>query len=164
MNPQLNALALAMAHYENSPKRIQHYTKVHAFSRLIGELEGLDKQTLFTLETAAYVHDIGIRPALAKYGSSAGPYQEELGPAQAEAMLTELHFDPAVIQRVMYLVGHHHTYSHIDGIDYQILVEADFLVNLFEDSVPPQSIRAAYRKIFRTETGKLLCREMFDFA
>ena len=31
------------------------------------------------------------------------------------------------------LIGHHYTYDHIDAPDWQILVEADFLVNLFED-------------------------------
>ena len=30
------------------------------------------------------------------------------------------------IERVKYLVGHHHTYDNIDGLDYQILIEADF--------------------------------------
>lgn len=31
------------------------------FSRLIGEMEALDAETLYILETAAIVHDIGIR-------------------------------------------------------------------------------------------------------
>ena len=58
-------------------------------------------------------------------------------------------------------MGHHHTYTDIQGLDYQILVEADFLVNLYEDSSPPEAQRAAYQKIFKTETGKRLCREQF---
>ena len=37
-----------------------------------------------------------------------------------------------MIRRVEYLVGHHHTYKDIDGLDYQILVEADFLVNILK--------------------------------
>ena len=35
-----------------------------------------------------------------------------------------------VTERVAYLIGHHHTYDKIEGMDYQILVEADFLVNI----------------------------------
>jgi HD superfamily phosphodiesterase len=161
MNEQLNALALAMIGYEDSIARIQHFTKVHAYSRLIGQLEGLNQELLFTLETAAYVHDIGIKPAWVKYGSSAGPYQEELGPEIAEKLLTELNFDPKVIDRVAYLVGHHHTYDKIDGLDYQILVEADFLVNLFEDNLSKEAAQHAYDSIFKTESGKRICREMF---
>lgn len=162
MKDQLNALALAMMDYEDSVQRIQHFTKVHAYSALIGELEGLDPETMFTLEAAAYVHDIGIKPALLKYGSDAGPYQEELGPAEAEQLLTALGFEESVIRRVSYLVGHHHTYNKIDGVDYQILVEADFLVNLFENSSSASAIDHAYKTIFRTESGKSICRKMFQ--
>jgi hypothetical protein len=60
------------------------------------------------------------------------------------------------------LIGHHHTYSNIEGIDYQILVEADFIVNFFEDNVKEDGIREAYNNIFKTETGKKICREMFS--
>ncbi|MCD8353253.1 MAG: HD domain-containing protein [Clostridiales bacterium] len=159
---QLDRLAAAMlSYYAGDPARIQHFLKVHAFSRLIGQAEDMDKTALYTLEAAAYVHDIGIKPAEAQYGSSAGPYQEALGPAEAERMLGELGFEEPLIRRVCYLVGHHHTYTNIDGLDYQILVEADFLVNLFEDNASKAAVETAYTKIFRTETGKAFCREMF---
>jgi hypothetical protein len=62
---------------------------------------------------------------------------------------------------VAYLVGHHHTYDKIDGLDYQILVEADFLVNLFEDNLSKEAAQHAYDSIFKTESGKRICREMF---
>jgi len=48
----------------------------------------------------------------------------------------------------------HHTYDNIDGLDYQILVEADFLVNLYEDDAGNRAIDKAYKRIFKTETGK----------
>ena len=70
-------------------------------------------------------------------------------------------FTPAQADRVAYLVGHHHTYTNIDGMDYQILVEADFLVNLYEDSVPKAAAQSALDKIFKTQTGKTICKEMF---
>lgn len=90
-----------------------------------------------------------------------GRYQEELGPAPARAMMLECGFTPAQADRVAYLVGHHHTYTNIDGMDYQILVEADFLVNLYEDSVPKAAAQNALDKIFKTQTGKTICKEMF---
>ena len=107
------------------------------------------------------MHDIGIHRAEALYGSSAGKYQEELGPAEAEALLYALNASSALTARVSYLVGHHHTYTNIDGLDYQILVEADFLVNLYEDQIPAAAKKHAYTSIFRTETGKRLCRELY---
>ena len=77
-NRQYAKLVMRMSEYDHgSPKRIQHLLKVHAFSRTIGILEGLDEGSLYILETAALVHDIGIRPALEKYGSEAGYLQEK---------------------------------------------------------------------------------------
>lgn len=155
-------LAFKMTEYYTAdPARVQHFIKVHAFARLIGMSEGLSEKELFTLETAALVHDIGIKKAEVVYGSSAGHYQEELGPPIAEEMLEELGFDRDVISRVCYLVAHHHTYTDIDSADYQILVEADFLVNLYENGENVSAVEAAYNKIFRTESGKRLCRAMF---
>ena len=49
--------------YRGDPARIQHFVKVHSFAKLIGEEEHLEEKTLYILEAAAYVHDIGIRPA-----------------------------------------------------------------------------------------------------
>lgn len=64
-------------------------------------------------------------------------------------------------ERVQYLIAHHHTYDNIDGIDYQILVEADFLVNIMEDSLSKEAALNAYHSIFKTECGKKICKETF---
>ena len=63
-------------------------------------------------------------------------------------MLKSLGFEQDVIERVSYLVGHHHTYTDIDGMDYQILVEADFLVNILEDGLAKEAALQAYQNIF----------------
>ena len=152
----------AMIRYDaGDPKRIHHFLKVHAFTRQIGLVEHLDPSTLFTLETAAIVHDIGIKKAEEMYGSSAGPYQEELGPALADKLLTELSWPRDVIDRVCYLVAHHHTYTDVDGLDYRILLEADALVNLYENSSPAEVQQHFYQTVFETESGKQLCRILY---
>ena len=150
--------------YAGDPGSIQHFIKVHGFAALIGRLEGVDPHTQFVLEAAAYVHDIGAKPAMDKYGSAAGPYQEELGPLPAGELLRASGVEETDIERVAYLVGHHHTYDHIDGIDYQILVEADFLVNLFEGKQSLDGIRKTYDKIFKTAAGRRLCSVMFGLS
>ena len=73
-------------YYKGDPKRIQHFLKVHAYAKLIGEQEGLDKKTLDILEVAALTHDIGIKISEEKYNSSAGKYQEIEGPTIAQKM------------------------------------------------------------------------------
>lgn len=146
--------------YQGDPKRIHHFLKVHSFARLIGEGESLDEETLFTLEAAALVHDIGIKPAEEKYGSCEGKLQEQEGPAPAREMLTALGFEPEVINRVCYLVAHHHTFEPVDGIDYRILLEADMLVNLYDE--PSKAVEAALKNVFRTDTGMKLCKTMYN--
>lgn len=148
--------------YSGDIKRIQHFCKVHSYAKLIAEMENIDPDTLFILETAALTHDIGIHYCEEKFGSCNGKLQEEYGPAIAKKLLADLYFDEKVSERVQYLIAHHHTYDEIDSMDYQILVEADFLVNLFEDGLTRQAIEHAYKKIFRTDSGKSICRNMFD--
>lgn len=150
-----------IAYDKGDPRRIQHFIKVHDFARTIGQLEGLDDDTLYIVESAAVVHDIGIHVCEEKYGSCEGKLQEKEGPALAKEMLERLGYEHEVIDRVCYLVGHHHTYTNIDGVDYQILVEADFLVNLYEDEVSSDAVRKAYQNIFKTESGRKICRNMF---
>ena len=156
-------LALAMIDYNNGdPKRIQHTTKVHAYASMIGRIEGLDEETLFILESAALVHDIGIRASEQKYGHQNGKLQEQEGPAVAREMLTRLGgYSERQIERICWLVGHHHTYNVCEDLDYQILIEADFIVNLYEDNESPHAIRAVRKNIFRTGSGTKMLETMF---
>lgn len=160
---QLEQLYMEMIRLDaGDPKRIQHFVKVHSFARLIGIAEGLKAKEMKILEAAAYMHDIGIHKAEELYGRCDGKLQEELGPDIAREMLETLHFGGDEIERVCYLIGHHHTYHAIDGLDYQILVEADFLVNLYEDGADGETVRQAVERIFRTKTGRKLAEEMFQ--
>lgn len=144
--------------------RIQHFVKVHNFAATIAEAENVDPATTFVLETAAILHDIGIHPSEKKYGNCSGHHQEELGPAEAETLLRQLGgYTDEQIARVCFLIGHHHTYTGVDAIDWQILLEADFLVNSFEDDLTPEAIKAFEKNVFKTATGKKLLHTMFDY-
>ncbi len=154
-------ISLTINYFEGDAKRIQHFIKVHSFAKIIGEGEGLNDKSLLTLEAASVVHDVGIKPAEAKYGRCDGKLQEQEGPAKAEELMSAWGATTEMTQRVSYLVGHHHTYSHIDGLDYQILVEADFLVNIYEDQLPRNNVETCYDNIFKTVTGKNLCRLIY---
>jgi HD superfamily phosphodiesterase len=142
-----------IVYFEGDGHRINHFIKVYSFAKAIGELENVDKKTQEILEIAALTHDIGIKISEKKYNSSAGNYQQIEGPAQAKALLEELDIEPEIVERVCWLIAHHHTYTDITGYDYQILVEADFLVNAFEDDMSEDSILKVKEKIFRTNAG-----------
>ena len=64
--------ALAIAYDAGDAKRIQHFIKVYAYSRLLGRREGLDEHKQNVLEAAAVLHDIGIHEAERKHGSNGG--------------------------------------------------------------------------------------------
>ena len=158
----INQLHLAMIElYKGDAKRIQHFCKVHSYAKLIAETENVDENCLFIIEAAALTHDIGIHICEEKYGSCNGKLQEKEGPAIAEKLLGELGFDRNVSERVQYLIAHHHTYGNINEMDYQILVEADFLVNIMEEGSSKEAAIKAYQNIFKTSCGKKICREMF---
>ncbi len=148
-------------YYAGEIHRINHFLKVYALAKSIGECEGLPLDVQRILEIAAITHDIGIKPSEEKYQSNAGPYQEQEGPPVARELLTGLGIDGAVIERVCYLIGRHHTYTGIDGADYQILIEADFLVNLHEGECDFSTINSVREKLFRTATGIQYLDRMF---
>lgn len=159
---KIEKLILEMIAYDQGdPRRIQHFLKVFTLARLIGKGEGLDESTQRTVEVSAVVHDIGIKISEMKYNSSAGKYQELEGPPLAKTMLLKLGFEAALVERVAWLVGHHHSYHNIVDTDHQILVEADFLVNVYEERLPESSQQSVYHKIFKTATGANLFRRLY---
>lgn len=146
----------------DNPDRINHFLKVYGFAKVISEMEGVDKETQEILELAAVMHDIGIKISLEKHDSSIGFYQEKEGPIKAREFL-ELHgVQENIIDRVCYLIGKHHTYTNIDGMDYQILVEADFLVNIHEGKIQKDIINSVRENIFKTKSGIEVLDLMFD--
>ena len=164
MDAKLFALYNTMLKFfSGDPRRCQHWVKVHSFARQIALGEGMEEHMLFVLEATAMLHDCGIKPGELKYGAdhAHGHVQEVEGPPEAEKMLKALDFAPADIERICYLIGHHHTYTNIDGLDYQILVEADFLVNMYEGNSPKETIANVMKNIFRTKTGLEICKDMF---
>ncbi|TCQ01661.1 hypothetical protein [Serpentinicella alkaliphila] len=78
----------------------------------------------------AILHDIGAVEVLKKYGSLDAQYQEKEGEILAKKILSDLGYSPERTVRACYIVGNHHTSSKIDGLDFQIVWEADYLENL----------------------------------
>ena len=141
---------------------INHFLKVHAYALTIGACEGLSKAQRYTLELAAIVHDIACPLCREKYGNTNGKFQEQEGAPLTRAFFEGTDVPSDTVERVVWLVAHHHTLRPIDGIDHQILVEADYLVNADESHFSGHKIKNMYDKIFKTETGKFLLRSMYQ--
>lgn len=144
------------------PKRTHHFIKVYEFAHLIGEGEHLPQDQQQLLEIAAIVHDIGITPSKKKYGYCDSITQGVEGPLRARKLFKDFpEITSDVVDRVCYLIIHHHDYDIIEGLDYQILVEADFLANIFEEKMPVEKIQDIREKIFKTKTGTELLNTLY---
>ena len=133
---------------------IDHLIRVWSYAKTIGELEGLDAETQFILETAAITHDIACPLCREKYGNTNGKYQEREGELMVRAFLSDAGLSTMQIDRIVWLVAHHHTLSDIDRKDYQILVEADYIANASENGYSRVNVRNFMAKIMKTDSGK----------
>jgi len=156
-----NILLQMVRYFGPDAKRISHAFKVYGFAQSILAGEEPDAKTMLVTELAAILHDIGIKEAERKYNSSAGHFQEIEGPPIARQILEQCGADQEIIERVCFLVGHHHSYQEIDGIDFQILVEADFLVNIHEGFIKPDAAPSVVSKYFKTATARELALSVY---
>lgn len=140
---------------------IDHFIRVWTYAKTIGELEHLDGDTQFVLETAAITHDLACPLCREKYGNTNGKYQEEEGAPMVRAFLSDTGMTEAMINRVAFLVGHHHTFLDIDGSDHQILIEADYIANAIENGYGRRNIESFMEKIMKTESGKRILKSLF---
>ena len=163
----LAQLMRAMIKYDGGDApRIQHFVKVHDFARMIAIAEGMTGEDLFVLEAAAILHDVGIHVSEARYGNCNGKHQEELGPGEARKVLSEVDgFTAKQIERICWLIAHHHTYQDVTqdvtSLDHRILLEADFLVNSFEDHLALEGIITFRDHVFRSESAISMLNDMW---
>ena len=163
MTDKISQITEKMIAYDRGDiRRIEHFMKVYGYAAVIGKLEGLDPDIQEILETAALLHDIGIKVSEEKYHSSAGKYQEIEGPAEARKLLDEAGAEKELTDRVCWLIGHHHTYSNIQDMDHQILVEADFLVNMAEEHFSKEAVSRTLETIFGTKSGISLLKSIWN--
>jgi HD superfamily phosphodiesterase len=148
-------------YFQNDKKRVNHAIKVYGFAKTISGNEFVSEKYKTVIELAAVLHDIGIKEAEKKYNSSAGKHQEIEGPPIAEDILVDVGIDKTMIERVCYLIGNHHSYSKIDGIDFQILIEADFIVNIEEEALDIDAIKSTKEKYFKTATGRKILESLY---
>ncbi len=140
---------------------IDHLTKVWMYAKLIGEGEKLEESLQFILEVAAITHDIACPLCRVKYGNTAGHYQEEEGDPLVRDFLKDTGMTQEQIDRVAFLVGHHHTLTDIQGMDYQVLIEADYIVNASESNYSRENITNFMNRVMKTQTGIRVLKSVF---
>jgi HD superfamily phosphodiesterase len=149
--------------FKEVPYGIEHTLKVLKDAEIIMDGEGIHDDFRELISVAVILHDIGAVEAKLKYGSMDGVYQEREGPAIAELLLKSLNYDQKFIERVCFIIGHHHTPSKIDGIDFQIQWEADLLANLEYMDIrnDRENLPQFIEENFKTGTGKAIALARF---
>ncbi len=142
-------------------RRINHALKVYGLARCIAGRENVADEEMLIICVSAVLHDIAIKHCEAVYGNCGGKLQEKEGPSIALPILKRCTNDTDLIDRVCFIIAHHHTYTGINDLCHQIIIEADFLVNYDEGEFSSAAYQMLLRKHFKTQTGKALSALMF---
>ncbi len=141
-------------------KRIEHALAVLNYAEQIQATEGGDP---LIVRAAAILHDIGILQAESKYGSSAGKYQEIEGPPVARKILARYDLDKSIVGHVCKIIANHHSAKDIDTLEFRIVWDADWLVNIPEEfpSASKEKLQQIIDKTFKTHEGRQIAAESF---
>lgn len=141
-------------------RRINHAKKVLKYAIKLLKKERADP---YIVIPAAILHDVGIKAAEEKYNSSAAKYQEQEGPRIAGQILVDVEYDDENIYEICAIIAHHHSPGKQESTNYKVLYDADWLVNLRDevDTTDKEKLAKAIEKIFLTESGKSLAKELY---
>ncbi len=139
-------------------RRVDHALAVLGFAETIIEVEGGNP---LIVKAAAILHDIGIHEAERKHGSSSGRYQEIEGPPIARRILTKMGIDEDATDHVCRIVGSHHSGRDIDTLEFRIIWDSDWLVNIPEEhaAASRSKLRQLVERVFRTQEGRRLAKK-----
>jgi HD superfamily phosphodiesterase len=150
-------------YFGKDEKRINHALSVLLYSETILKEESITDDFIKQVVTyTAIFHDIGIPEAERKYNSSVAIYQEQEGPIVARIILNELGVRQDILERTCYIIGHHHTQKAIDDRAFQVIWEADFIVNVIEGwiRVDRNKKEEIISKNFKSSSGRKIIEEI----
>ncbi|MCM8798395.1 MAG: HD domain-containing protein [Candidatus Omnitrophica bacterium] len=147
-------------YFGEDKKRIEHAKKVLNFSE---ELLKKEKGDWHIVIPAAILHDVGIKVAEEKYGSSNENLQEKEGSEIARKILLKVGLKKEDIEEICQIISHHHSPAVIDTLNFKILYDADWLVNLKDelDIKDRVKLKESIAKIFLTSEGKQLAEKIY---
>ncbi len=161
MDNGLKRIEQAMRDYFGADqRRINHALRVAGFAGEILDREPGDREVVMA---AAFLHDIGIREAERKYGSSAGNLQEQEGPPVAREILSSLGYGEALIAEVCSIIASHHSPGEVETDNFRVIWDADWLVNI-PDEVgldDETRLRETIGRIFQTGTGRSIAERLY---
>lgn len=148
------------AYFGPDAKRIRHAKEVLKYAEEILKHESADPEIVIA---ASILHDVGIKAAEEKYGSSAGHYQEMEGPAIAKRILVREGVGEKSVEEICLIIGHHHSPGVVNTGNFKVLYDADWLVNLRDEVGPVSSdkLRDIIARVFLTGTGRTIAEKVY---
>ncbi len=126
-------IKLLTDYFENDYRRINHGLNVLIEAeKLLLDYSNTDYDIVVAV---ALLHDVGIKKSEELYGYNNGKTQEELGPDIAKGLLQKTDFPQEKIQKVLEIIGNHHSPSKYDYSELELLKKADRIVNLYEEKL-----------------------------
>ncbi|KAF0215354.1 MAG: metal dependent [Geobacteraceae bacterium] len=161
MEERIAKIRAAMEEYFGEDRRrISHALRVTEFAGQLLTHEPGDRELVLA---TALLHDIGIREAERKFGSSAGNLQEQEGPPVAREMLSRLGYDEPFIAEVCAIIASHHSPGEVESDNFRVIWDADWLVNLGDecDLTDQANAQRLMEKTFMTATGRRIAEETY---
>ena len=144
--------------FGDDTKRIEHALAVLDYAEQLQQAEGGEP---LVVKAAAILHDIGILAAECKHESAAGKFQEIEGPPIAERILKEYDVPADAIEHVCKIIANHHSAKDIDTLEFRIIWDADWLVNLPQEHADSEKLRGFIERIFKTKKGQQIATKLF---
>lgn len=106
---------------------------------------------------------LGIKECEKKYDSTDGQLQEKEGPPIARKILEKLRIQKETINEVCQIISCHHSPGEIDSLNFRILWDSDWLVNLKDECVLDDKgkLERTINKVFFTKVGKKLAQKIY---
>ena len=147
-------------YFGSDRKRINHAKNVLQYAEELLKCESGDWNIVIP---ASILHDVGIKIAEEKYKSSAGNYQEKEGPPVARKILLKIGLKKSDIDDMCDLIAHHHTPGKVNSLNFRILYDADWLVNLKDevDTLNKEKLTNIIEKVFLTGSGRKLAKKIY---
>ena len=144
--------------YNNN--HINHTYRVLDYAEEISDIEKGDPDIIIS---SAILHDIGIPGCEKKYNSNEGQLQEIEGPPVAREILESLSINKEIIEEVCEIVGCHHSPGEIETMNFKIMWDADWLVNLPDvyDIKDKTKLAEIINKTFMTKSGLEKAKEIY---
>ena len=143
-------------------KRINHALEVLKYAEQILEVE---KANPLVVKAAAILHDVGIREAEKKHGSTEAKFQEIEGPPIAKKILFKYGIEVGSIEHVYQIIANHHSAKALNTPEFKIIWDANWLVNLgekfAESKTKKEKIKELIDNTFKTEKGRQLAIKKF---